>query len=578
MLLSLALTACGGGSKTTGNNNGGPGSVTVSGTVSYEFVPANASCNGLNFAGTTVRPIRGATVQLLSATGAQLGSTVSNDNGNYSFTGIPANTMVTLRVRAELKQAGVPGWDVEVRDNYVQGGSDNNQFPPAGLFTRSLYVADSNNFSTGGSASLIRNMTVDSGWGGAAYTADRASAPFAILDVIYSAMQFIRGTDPNAHFSELDAFWSVNNVITPTTVDITAGRLSTSSYYAGIDSLFILGDDTDDTDEFDDHVIAHEWGHYFEDNFSRSDSFGGDHFLGESLLASLAFSEGWATALSAMILDDPIYCDTGVPGTAEGGGINLETSSGGVAGWFNELSIMTLIYDLWDTAADGTDNGSIGFVPIYNVMVGPQKFGESWATLFSFVTGLRGSLGAQGVALLDSQLNRINVLSGVDLDMWATSETNDANVPGNISPLVLPLYTDYIAGDPAIEICVDSFLDGLSRHGNNPGEDRYLRITVPVDDEYDVSVVTTTPTPVSADPNDRDQSDPDIYIVQGSGPFTVGEGSEPDQNFEPTFRTARLFTNETYVARVEEWRFDDPVASADFPQRICFDVSLAPTP
>ena len=577
-LLSLALTACGGGAKTASNNNGGPTSVTVSGTVNYEFVPANASCNGLNFAGTINRPIRGATVQLLDATGAQLDSTVSNANGNYSFAGIPTNTTVTLRVRAELKQSGVPGWDVDVRDNYVQGGSDNNQFPPAGLFTRPLYVTDSNSFNTGSSANLVRSMTVDSGWGGAAYTTDRAAAPFAILDVIYAAMQFVRATDAGAHFPELDVFWSVNNVVTPTTVDITAGQLSTSSYYASINSLFILGDDSDDTDEFDDHIIAHEWSHYFEDNFSRLDSVGGAHFLGESLIASLAFSEGWATALSAMILDDPIYCDTGVPGTAEGGGMNAETSNAGVAGWFNELSIITLIYDLWDTAADGTDTGSIGFRPIYDVMVGPQKFGASWATLFSFATGLRGSLDAQGVALLDSQLDRENVLSGVDLDIWATSETNDANVPGNISPLVLPLYTDYIAGDPPVEICVDSFLDGLNRHGNNPGEDRYLRITVPVDDEYDVTVITTTPTPVSADPNDRDQSDPDIYIVRGSGPFTVGEGSSPTENFEPTFRTSQMFTNETYVALVEEWRFDDAIASAEYPQRICFDVSLAPTP
>jgi len=577
-LLSTALTACGGGAKTSFNNNAGASSVTLSGTVNYESVPAYTDCNGLNFAGTVSRPIRGATVQLLDAASAQLGSTVADASGRYSFAGIPANTTVTLRVRAELKQPGVPGWDVEVRDNYVPGGSDNFQYPPAGLFTRPLYVADSNSFSTGRAASLVRNMTVESGWGGTAYTTDRAAAPFAILDVIYSAMQFVRATDPDAHFPELDVFWSVNNVVAATSVDFTAGQLSTTSYYSDIDSLFVLGDDSDDTDEFDDHVIAHEWGHYFEDNLSRLDSVGGAHFLGESLIASLAFSEGWATALSAMILDDPVYCDTGVPGTSEGGGVNTETSSSGVAGWFNELSIITLIYDLWDTAVDGTDDGSIGFRPIYDVMVGPQQFGESWTSLFSFATELRGSLDAQGVALLDSQLDRANVLSGVDLDIWATSETNDANVPANISPLVLPLYTDYIAGDSPIEICVDSYLDGLNRHGNNPGEDRYLRITVPVEDEYDVSVVTTTPTPVSADPNDRDQSDPDIYIVDGTGPVTVGAGFSSSENFEPTFRTSRMFTDRTYVARVEDWRFDDAEASIDYPQRICFDVSLAPTP
>jgi hypothetical protein len=31
------------------------------------------------------------------------------------------------------------------------------------------------------------------------------------------------------------------------------------------------------TDEYDDHVIIHEWGYCFEDKFSRSDSIGGNH-------------------------------------------------------------------------------------------------------------------------------------------------------------------------------------------------------------------------------------------------------------------------------------------------------------
>jgi hypothetical protein len=47
---------------------------------------------------------------------------------------------------------------------------------------------------------------------------------------------------------------------------------------------------------------------------------------------------------------------------------------------------------------------------------------------------------------------------------------------------------------------------------------------------------------------------------------------------EPTFRTPQLFADETYVAFIEEWRFHDSTAAPTFPQRICFDVSLTPTP
>jgi hypothetical protein len=552
--------------------------VTVSGVVSYESVPPETSCRGLDFDATVARPIRGATVQLLNATsGVQLGSTVSGSNGSYQFTSVPQNTSVTLRVRAELKDPSAPGWDVDVRDNYVAGGSDNGLYPPSGLSTRPLYVSDSNSFSTG-TGNLVRDFTVTSGWGGAAYTGDRAAAPFAILDVVYEAMQFVRAVDSNADFPPLDVFWSINNVSSGT-LDLTAGEIGTSSYFRDIDSLFILGDATDDTDEFDRHIIAHEWGHFFEDAFSRSDSAGGAHFLGEALVAPLAFGEGWANALAAMILDDPIYCDTGVPGTSGGGGFSTETTNLGLAGWFNEVSVATLLYDLWDTDNDGTDDRSIGFLPIYRAMTGPQIVTEGWTSIFSFATELRASLDPLDAAFLDSQLAREDIVSGADLDIWGTNETNDAGVPGNISPLVLPLYTDYVAGDPALNFCVDNYLDGLARHGNNPGEDRYLRISVPLTDVYEVRVVTTTPIAPTADPDDRDYSDPDIYIVRGSTPEVVGAGATDTAGFEPAFRTdVPLEQGETYVAWVEEWRFDDPLTPTSFPARVCFDVSLASTP
>jgi len=564
-LCMLAMAACG-GSNGGGNQGGGQPTVTVSGTVSYEFVPPNGSCTALNFGATVTRPIRGATVQLInSSTSVPISSMASGANGSYSFSNVPQNAGVRLRVRAELKDGGAAGWDVDVRDNFIAGASDlDNPAPPA-LTSRALYVLDGSSFNTG-TSDLTRDLTAATGWGGSSYTGSRSAAPFAILDTIYTGMQFVRVADPNASFPALDVFWSVNNTAASANFDITAGEISTSSYYPDFDMMFLLGDVMDDTDEFDDNVVVHEWGHYFEDNLSRSESGGGAHTLGESLDATVAFSEGWGTAIAAMALNEPIYCDVGVVG------FDIETVSAGVKGWYNELSVMTLLYDLWDTNNDGTDNGSIGFGPIYNVMTGPQAVTESIATLFSFAAELRSSLNAQGVALLDSQLDRENVVSGAALDIWATNESNDAGVAD-----VLPVHTPMVADGSVVNICVNSSLDGLNRHGNNIGEDRFLRITVPADDEYDVSVVTTTPTPPSADPNDRDQSDPDIYIIRGANPGQINEGVSAVANSE-SYRTPLMFANETYAAIVEEWRFEDPVASVSYPQTICFDVSLTPTP
>ncbi|MGB5740215.1 MAG: hypothetical protein WBM54_12750, partial [Woeseia sp.] len=266
--------------------------VTVSGKALYEFVPANPNCIGLSYATTEQRPIRGATMQIVdAATNAVIDTTVTDDVGNYSFT-VAAAANVFLRVRAELKRSGSPSWDVEVRDNTA-----NTAFP---LDRRPLYVLDGSAFNSGGS-DQTRNLTATTGWGGTSYTRPRAAAPFAVLDAIYSGMLLVLTADPAATFLPLDAYWSVNNsptrgTSTDSDVNIANGELGTSFYRGDIDSLFLLGKENQDSEEFDSHVIVHEWGHYFEDVFSRSDSIGGSHGPGDKLDMRVAFGEGWATA------------------------------------------------------------------------------------------------------------------------------------------------------------------------------------------------------------------------------------------------------------------------------------------
>ena len=544
--------------------------VRVSGTVSHEFVPPNANCQGLDLDNPVTRPIRGATVQLIDAgSGAVLDSMVSDGAGAYSFTNVDANTMVRLRVRAELKQAGTPSWDVEVRDNFIAGASDFDVPAPPPLGGRALYALDGSDFDTGG-ADVVRDLTAQTGWGGASYTGPRAAAPFAILDTIYSSVQFVLTADPNANFAPIGAFWSVNNTLT-SPPDITAGELPTSFYSSGIDSLFLLGDASVDTEEFDDHVIVHEWGHYFEDTFSRSDSWGGAHAIGDRLDPSLAFGEGWATALSGMALGNQLYCDTGIPGTAAGFGIGTESGSYDARGWYDEISVVRFIYDMWDNNDDGggSDTVAVGFTPIYNVMTGPQLTTESFTTIFSFAAALRASLNAGDQLGLDAQLARED-MTAAGLDIWGSGELNDAGG----SPDVLPVYTDLTADGSVVSICANSQFDS-GRTGNKLSEDRYLRISVPFTDQYDVSMVTTTATPVTPDLTDRDQSDPDIYIYRGAQYIT--EGTSPADNTE-TFRTPTLQGGQTYIAIVEEWRYDDDVASPTFPEQICFDISFTATP
>jgi len=285
--------------------------VTVAGTVSFEFALPNLNCLGLNLDNPELRPIRGVTVQLWDVLNSTvLGTTTSGSDGSYSFSNIDAGLDVRVRVRAELKSNGPAAWDVEVRDNVDITAT------PLPLVDRPVYVVDFPQFNTGVVNIADADFLATTGWGGNSYTGSRMAAPFAILDAIMDGMEMITAVDPTATFGPLDAFWSVNNKLvgssTNTEEEIANGELSTSFYTTKLESvsirnpaLYLLGDSDTDTEEFDDHVSMHEWAHYFEDNFSRSDSTGGPHRIGQTLDPRLAFGEGFATALAAIALGFP---------------------------------------------------------------------------------------------------------------------------------------------------------------------------------------------------------------------------------------------------------------------------------
>jgi len=111
-----------------------PSQVTVFGKLEFEVPDPNPGCDGLNFSSIELRPMRGVTVQLIDAnTNGVLQSMVSGDLGNFVFLA-DSQDSVFVRVRAELKRAGNPSWDVEVRDNTSNTGVPLKQRP--------IYVLD----------------------------------------------------------------------------------------------------------------------------------------------------------------------------------------------------------------------------------------------------------------------------------------------------------------------------------------------------------------------------------------------------------------------------------------------------
>jgi len=447
-----------------------PASVTVSGTISFERVPfAELPADGLDYTKTAAAPAREVEVELLRAADQRvLQTTVTNATGQFQFQA-PVNTDVRVRAKALTRPhaslAGGATWNVRVRNN---------------TSANALYALDGTAFNTC-VVDHTRNLKATTGWGGGfvgVYTGVRAAAPFAVLDTIYSAVQFvINEGDSAVQLPALDVYWSEDNL--PLDGDFSSGQIGTTAYYPpdspGIaPGIYVLGAESNDTDEFDQHVIAHEFLHYLEDAVSRSDTVGGSHALDERLDLRVAFSEGYANAFSAMALNDPVYRDS--YGTAQGDDFNfsVESRTTPVPGWYNETSVHRIVWDLFDTVSDGADAVSIGYGPLHDVFVAELRDGVPLTSLFPFIAALKqrpGVPAAQVDALVGAESiaeTRFGIVA-TTLDRYATTETFDGG-----SDASLPVYAG-IAVDGQQTVCADAELGFYNALGNR----RFLRFTLP---------------------------------------------------------------------------------------------------
>jgi hypothetical protein len=559
VLLPLILVACGGGgggaSGGGGGGGGGPppapvGNVTISGTVTYDRVPFGAGANaGLDFANAQPAPVRGATVEALTANGQTvLATTTTSASGAYSVT-VAGNTELFIRVRAELVRAGTPSWTVTVRDNTA--GS-------------AIYALDGAVFNAG-AANSTRNLAARTGWtAGVGYNAARAAAPFSILDAIYESQQLVLSADPNAQFPELRVFWSTNNVpcspaandfCTGSSAALGRGEIGTSFFTPGNpDRIFVLGRADIDTDEFDQHVIAHEWGHYYQDNFSRDDSLGGEHTTTERLDLRVAFSEGWGNAFAGMVRADPVYRDSFDLGQARGFAINVENNNNPNAGWFNEGSIQSLFWDLYDTTNEGVDALSLGFAPLHAVMTGRIRTTPAFTSVFPLLEGLRAARPADAAA--------IDALASAQLISTTSDDFGSAETNSGLDARNLPIYRA-IAASQTVEVC--SSVPTAAGFYNKLGNRRFLRFSPTAAGNVTIRADYGGGQGAAA-------TDPDLVLyasgVERARAESAANGSET--------LVATVAAGTDYVLEVYEFTNVDPSDTTDGRPRglTCFNVQL----
>jgi hypothetical protein len=449
-------------------------------------VPFAATGGALNYGAITQKPVRGAIVEALnSATQAVIATASTSEAGAYSLN-VPQGSTVLIRVKAQMQKTGTaPTWDFAVRDNTQANALYSMVSAPV--------AATASN--------TVQNLNAPSGWSGSnatgSYAGTRVAGPFAVLDTVYSAYNKVLSAKADAVFPQLNLFWSINNK--PVAGNLALGEISTSFFRsdtAGNRAIYLLGQANVDTDEYDSPVVAHEWGHYFQDAFSRDDSVGGPHSGGEYLDMRVAFSEGWGNAWSGMALNQDYYADSRDARQQNGFRLNLAQPVANVSapGWFKEDAVQYILYTLHQTAG-------VGFTPIFNAMTGAQRTGTATTSIHSFAAGVSD---AAAKTALNSLLLQQSI--GQNLDQFGTGETNNGGVATN-----LPIYRALTVGATLTNQCLTTTRGTPNKLGNY----LFYRFNVPATRSYTITVTGG--------------SDPDFELYQNGslgGGFSEVVGSE----------------------------------------------------
>lgn len=463
------------------------GNALVTGRVTFKRVLFATNLNvGLDYANQVDRPARGIDVSATNTgTSTSLATTQTDSDGNYALQ-VPANTMIDVYATARMRRdntAPLPRW------NFVAA-------PVTGNVQGTVYTYTDTPFSS--ATGTTHDVSVPSGLSSTGTaTGTRRSAPFAVLDTVYSGMQTILSVAPTTNFPALTLDWAEGN---------PGGETFFDSGSAGFQEIVLSADLTEDTDEFDQHVIAHEFGHYIEYNFSRADNIGGSHGLGDKLDLRVAFGEGFGYAFAAIVLKDPVARDSFVSGNNQvSSTFNVETNpatnapgspSGNYGCWCSESTVWSVLWDLYDGNADTNDTVALGFKPMWDVLISNERTTPAMTSIFSFVTALKEVQASQAAAI--NTLLAAQNITGSGMDAFASTETHfPSTLPTFAMAGALPVYTTATTGTPVTVRSVDD-----AGNYNKLGNHRFVRYVKSGNASQTITVTSTA------------GSDPDVAIYR----------------------------------------------------------------
>jgi hypothetical protein len=528
---------------------------TISGRVTFDRVPFSQSLGlGLDYANQSVLPARGIVVEAIApgdtgrCSGTVLATALTDGDGWYELRPNAGNTAVCVRARAQLYRASdtisAVRWNIGVADN-TDGAT--------------LYQLNETSAASA-TARARRDLYATSGWSNGAYTGARAAAPFAILDTACKAMNAVVAIKPAAQFGALTYFWSTKNT-SDSNGTLTDGKVGGAFFSSTDAAIYLRGDAAVDTDEFDEMVVAHEFGHFVTYTFSRSDSIGGEHSLLDYVDPRVAFDEGWATAFAGLVLHTSIYRDSNqlqssASSFAHEFFFNIQGHYGSSVptGWYSEMSMQRALFNI---GADASFNGlGIGIEGLLQTFSGAYKTSPALATIFSYGSQLKSDQAATANDI--AQVLNDEAINGDSVQPFAETETNAANSND------LPVYQN-ISTSGAQTVCSNDDYGSINMLSNR----RYLRFDVNTAGNYNFSVQPQ---------NGYPQAVAGFELLNRGRNMTHVVGTEGDLAARSThYSTIAPLATGTYVLSV--FHVGNAVKDSTIaPGPQCFNVTVAAAP
>jgi hypothetical protein len=466
----ILLMSCGGGGGSKGPSQkssslpGTAATLILNGKITYDFVPHHQDFVGLNYSATERRPVRGAVVELIDSSGQVRASTITGSDGTYSAN-LEQNIFVKVRVKAQLLNSSSPSWDFKVTDN-----TSNN----------ALYVLDGE-LASSGTTDSVRNLNASSGWGGFDYTGTRSAAPFAILDNVYTGVMRLMEAGNTKNLRPLELRWSSNN--SAADGDYARGEIGTSFYDGS--AIYILGDANNDIDEYDPHVLLHEWGHYLESELFRTDSIGGDHADGRFLDMRVAMSEGFANAFSGMMINAANYSDASGVAQSSGFTFDIARKVRPNKGYFSEGSVGSILYNFYASSENKIAND---FTPLFQVLNSASYYAnDALTSIYLFYSEMKKQF-PEYLPVLQTLMHEQTI--------WGENEygENESNSGGLV--FQLPIYKKiFINGNP-LRTCSSNQYGEQNKLGNS----QFVMVNIAYPALYKVEVIKSSDASVLSKP------------------------------------------------------------------------------